>query len=89
MIDDVGEVQLRVSSLQATVQGGLDSTLRLDVVHLFTEEIGIASEVVGRCERNCVDTVLDREHAGRREPRDSLCERTNERAELRSPAARD
>src|SRR5512132_244810 len=81
VIDDAGEFDLSVSGLQATAHGGLDTTLRLGVAHLLREEIGVAAEVVCRCECDRVDTVLDLEQPGGRESRDSLGERPNERSE--------
>ena len=38
---------------------GLDQALRFGGVHLLAEEIGIATEVVGRREGDRVDAILD------------------------------
>lgn len=57
---------------------GSDPALRLGVEHALAEEIGIATEVLGRRERDRIDPVLDRDMAGGRKPGDPMSERSDE-----------
>ena len=79
--DDVRELHLHLSGLQPSAHGGLNSALRLRVPYPFAEEIGIATEVLGRRERDRVDPVLDRHMAGGRKRGDPMGERLDEIAE--------
>jgi hypothetical protein len=59
-----GQVHFRISGLKAALERGLDALLGLRVAHAFGKEIGIATEVLDRRQRNCIDPVLDRDAAG-------------------------
>ena len=74
----VGQRHLAVSGLEAALHRALDTGLRLAVAHAFSEEIGIATEVLGRRERDRVDPILDHGMACGREPGNPLRERRDE-----------
>jgi hypothetical protein len=61
-----------ISSLEATLHRGLDLALSLGGTHALAEEIGVAAEVLGWRQRDCIDPVLDYKLAGGWEPRDPL-----------------
>jgi hypothetical protein len=44
--------------LEAALHRGLNPALGFGVAHALSEEIGIATEVLDRCERGRVDAVL-------------------------------
>ena len=73
-----GQVDFRFAGLEAALHRGLDPALGLRVAHALAEEIGIATEVFGRRERDRIDPLLDRDMAGGREPGDSMRERSDE-----------
>lgn len=54
----LAEVHCRVSGLEAVLHRGLDPALSLGFAHALAEEIGIASEILGRCERDRIDSIL-------------------------------
>jgi hypothetical protein len=58
--------------LQAALHRGSDSALHLRGAHCLAEQIGIAAEVLRRCERDRIDALLDRDVAGGRESRDAV-----------------
>jgi hypothetical protein len=66
------------SRLEAFVHRGLDPALRFGIAHAFAEEIGIATEVLGRRERGRIDPILERDTTGSRKPGDPMCERSDE-----------
>jgi hypothetical protein len=51
------------------------------VAHALAEEIGIATKVLRRRERDRIDTLLDDDTAGGRKARDPMSERSDEIAE--------
>jgi hypothetical protein len=57
-------------------------TLRFRSTHRFTEEIGVATKILDRRERDGVDSVLDQRVAGSRKPGDPVGESVDETAEL-------
>src|SRR5918912_4467625 len=77
-----GQGHLRFSSLESPVHRGLNPALRLWVAQALDEEIGISTYVLGRWERDCVDSLLDRRTTGGRNPGDPMRERADEVAEL-------
>ena len=76
-----GEGHFRVSRLEAARERGLDALLGLGGAHTHAEEIGIATEVLDRRQRDGIDPVLDRDMAGGRKPGDPMGERADEIAE--------
>ena len=77
-----GQVQLRVPGLESPVHRSLDAPLHLDLTHTLSEDIRVAAEICGRCERDGVDPVLDRDVAAAGEPRDASRECRDEAADL-------
>jgi hypothetical protein len=55
--------------------------LSLGLAHALAEEIGIATEIPGRRERDRIDALLDRDQAGGREPSDPMGKRSDETVE--------
>src|SRR5712691_3713630 len=76
-----GQVHFRLSGLEAALQRGSEPALGLGIAQALAEEIGIATEVLGRRERDRIDAVLDRDKAGGRKPADPMRERSDEIAE--------
>src|SRR5262249_52115840 len=72
-----GQVHFRVSGLESALDRGLDALLGLGVAHALAEEIGIATEVLGRRECDRIDPVLDRDQASGRKPGDPMSERSD------------
>ena len=68
------QLHLRASGLKAALHRGLNPGLGLGVARALKEEIGIATEVLGRCEPDRIDPVLERDMAGRRKLGDPMCE---------------
>ena len=56
-----GEVHFRISGLEAALERGLEPALGVGGARALAEEIGIATEVFGRRECDCIDPVLDRD----------------------------
>ena len=73
--------QLTIRSLKTPFHRGLGPALRFGTSHKLTEEIRIAAEIARRCERNCVDALLEGPACGRRKVRDAMCERSDEFSE--------
>jgi len=76
-----GQGHFPVSGLEAALHCSSNPVLRLRVAHALAEEIGIAMEVFGRCERDRIDPVLDRDMAGGRKPGNPMSERSDKIAE--------
>ncbi|MGB6316923.1 MAG: hypothetical protein WBG13_30855 [Pseudolabrys sp.] len=53
-----GQVHFRVAGLKAALERGLDALLGREVAYTIGEEIGIATEVFDRRERNCPKSRL-------------------------------
>ena len=58
------KVQFRFSSLEAEFECGLEPALCLGGARNFAEQIEVAAKVLGRCERDRIDALLDRGQAG-------------------------
>src|SRR5262245_57411760 len=69
-----GQVHFRLSGLKAALQRGLEPALGLGVARALAKEIGIATEILGRRERDRIDAVLDRDEAGGRKACDPMRE---------------
>src|SRR5262249_22546821 len=78
-----GEVHFGVSGLEAAFERGRDPALRRWGANALAKEIGIATEVLRRGERDRVDALLDKNLAGDRKPGDPRRERSDEIVERR------
>src|ERR1700719_4592274 len=72
------QVHFPLSGLEAALERCLESALRLGIARSLAEEIGVATEVLDRCERDRIDAVLDRGQAGGRKLGDPMRERSDE-----------
>jgi hypothetical protein len=54
---------------------------RLSILHALEEEIGIPTDILGWCERDCIDPFLDHDMAGCRKPGDPMSKRADEMIE--------
>src|SRR5258706_16318928 len=75
------QVHFCVSRLEAAFHRGLHASLVLQSAHTLDEEIGIATNILGRSESDSVDSILDYGVAGgwktanpKREPSDKIVE---------------
>jgi hypothetical protein len=64
----LGQGHFRVSRLESALHRGLGPALRLRIAHALSEEIGIATKVLGRRKRDRIDPILDRDTASGRDP---------------------
>src|SRR5690348_4142194 len=64
--------------LEAVIHRGLSLSLGLRAAYGIAEEIGIATELLGRRQGDRVDAILDYHATGRREAGDAMRERSNE-----------
>ena len=76
-----------VAGLHAPPHRGLDPALRLGGAHALAEQIGVPTEVLGWCERDRIDAVLDGSEPGGWKPGDAVSERADEVGEFGRPAA--
>src|SRR5437870_1006928 len=79
--NQLAQIHFCVSRLEAAFHRGLHPFLVLRSAHALEEEIGITTNVLGRSERDCVDSILDHGVASggktanpKREPFDEIVE---------------
>src|SRR5262249_1591881 len=78
------EVHFRLSGLETGLERRLEQPLRLGFARALAEQIGIAAEILGRRERNCIDPLLHGEEAGGGKLGDPMSERPDEIVERMS-----
>src|ERR1051325_2695493 len=80
-VQQTRERHFSISGLEAAVNRGLNAALGLGVVGALAEEIRIATELLGWCECDGIDSVLDRDKSSSREACDPMSERSDEATE--------
>src|SRR5262249_53515327 len=75
------QVHLGVSRLEAPFHRGLRPFLEFRTLCSLEEKIGIATDILGWCKRDCIDPLLDHDMAGGRKPGDPMSKRADEMIE--------
>ena len=71
----------RLSGLEPALDRRLLLLIGLGLTHALAEEIGIAAEVLDRCQRDRIDPLLHQDLPRSRERGDAMRERSDKRAE--------